>query len=187
MASTSGRSFVCVDYPRRPSPRIMRLSKQRIVCRQDMHVTCSAAVATAAQPDKTEDYNRMMQQQMGWSDANPYEYHWDRGLYYHEVHPNLMCGTQPRNPEEVEMLFQKAGVKTILNVSAAPDGWNAFLHVLCLRFLAYYPEFSFLVLFRARCWGRKWGIGQCPCTGMQGSRQQLFSLLLQLIGDMFAY
>lgn len=39
---------------------------------------------------------------MGWSE--PFCYHFDRGLYFHEVWPRLLCGTQPRNPQEVEEL-----------------------------------------------------------------------------------
>lgn len=35
-----------------------------------------------------------MAKQMHWD--NPYEYHFDRGLYMHEVSPGLICGTQVR-------------------------------------------------------------------------------------------
>jgi hypothetical protein len=35
-------------------------------------------------------YNQQMAKQMHWD--RPFEYHFDRGLYFHEVHPNLICG-----------------------------------------------------------------------------------------------
>lgn len=73
------------------------------------------ATQTSNSTSKSSEYNREMAAQMGW-ELNPYEYHWDRGLYYHEVHPNLICGTQPRNVAEVEALHL-SGVHTILNVS----------------------------------------------------------------------
>lgn len=56
-----------------------------------------------------------MQKQMEWD--RPFEYHFERGLYYHEVHPGLICGTQLRNAEEVNVLRMVEEVDTIINVS----------------------------------------------------------------------
>lgn len=42
--------------------------------------------------------------QMKWSHLNPYEYHPERGLYYHEVAPKLLCGSQPQTPQDIEQL-----------------------------------------------------------------------------------
>ncbi len=36
--------------------------------------------------------------------SNPYEYHPELGLYYHEVAPGLLCGTQLRSTADVERL-----------------------------------------------------------------------------------
>jgi hypothetical protein len=45
--------------------------------------------------------------QMGWDHhVNPYEYHPERGLYYHEVSRNLICGSQPQTPEDIEHLHR---------------------------------------------------------------------------------
>ncbi|KAG2451020.1 hypothetical protein HYH02_004290 [Chlamydomonas schloesseri] len=62
-----------------------------------------------------------MQREMGWGHLNPYEYHWDRGLYYHEIIPNLICGTQPRNAGEVDTLFENEGITHILNLQEDKD------------------------------------------------------------------
>ena len=36
--------------------------------------------------------------------SNPFQYHPELGLYYHEVAPGLLCGTQLRTPADVERL-----------------------------------------------------------------------------------
>lgn len=38
---------------------------------------------------------------MNWEGAGVYEYHYERGLYYHEILPNLFCGTMPRNTSDL--------------------------------------------------------------------------------------
>jgi protein-tyrosine phosphatase len=67
-----------------------------------------------------------MNQQMGWEHVNPYEYHFERGLYYHEVDRNLICGSQPRNPDDVHQLKVTENVTTILNLQQDKDlaYWN---------------------------------------------------------------
>ncbi len=45
-----------------------------------------------------------MAQQMGWEGAGLYEYHYERGLYYHEIAPGLFCGTMPRNISDLVRL-----------------------------------------------------------------------------------
>lgn len=58
---------------------------------------------------------------MGWSNVNPYEYHFERGLYYQEIIPNLICGTQLRNPEDVKILKRDQDVTTVLNLQQDKD------------------------------------------------------------------
>lgn len=53
---------------------------------------------------------------MGWEQANPYEYHPERGLYYHEVARNLICGSQPQTREDIEHLHHKECVTNIVNL-----------------------------------------------------------------------
>jgi hypothetical protein len=83
---------------------------------RQLSVPCTAA-ASVSSSTKDNEYNRVMQQQMGWGHLSPYEYHFERGLYYHEVAENVICGTQPRNREDVRVLAETQGVTTILNVS----------------------------------------------------------------------
>lgn len=66
--------------------------------------------------DQSEAYNQEMKKAMGWDDADPYQYHYDRGLYYHEVMPNLLCGSQPRNVEDIVKLKEDIGASVIINV-----------------------------------------------------------------------
>lgn len=83
----------------------------------------SVCVAEAPEltANKTEEYNKAMQRQMGWDSANPYEYHYDRGLYYHEIIPGLFCGSQPRNPEDINVMKEEVNPHTILNLQQDKD------------------------------------------------------------------
>ncbi|KIY99959.1 hypothetical protein MNEG_8005 [Monoraphidium neglectum] len=56
---------------------------------------------------------------MGWTE--PFCYHFDRGLYFHEVFPRLLCGTQPRNTDEVTELVKGHGVVTLVNLQQDKD------------------------------------------------------------------
>jgi hypothetical protein len=49
------------------------------------------------------------------------QYHFDRGLYMHEIVPGLFCGTQPRNPHEIEELSTNHGVTVIMNLQQDKD------------------------------------------------------------------
>lgn len=69
---------------------------------------------------------------MGWDHLNPYEYHPERGLYYHEVFPNLLCGSQPQTPGDIEQLHSQERVTNIVNLQASsihphnyPPRWTA--------------------------------------------------------------
>eukprot|EP01023_Acetabularia_acetabulum_P066192 TRINITY_DN8899_c0_g1_i3.p1 TRINITY_DN8899_c0_g1~~TRINITY_DN8899_c0_g1_i3.p1 ORF type:complete len:274 (-),score=32.90 TRINITY_DN8899_c0_g1_i3:873-1694(-) len=71
--------------------------------------------------ERIQQYNEQMKQKMGWSDSNPYEYQFERGLYFHEVYHNLLCGSQPRSPQEVQQLQTEAGVTAIMNLQQDKD------------------------------------------------------------------
>jgi hypothetical protein len=62
-----------------------------------------------------------MQQAMGWDNLSPYEYYFERGLYLHEVWPNLICGSQPRNTEDIDELAEEHGITYILNLQQDRD------------------------------------------------------------------
>lgn len=51
--------------------------------------------------------------------ADAYTYYYDRGLYYHEIVPGLICGTMPRNVSDLDYLHFHEGVNVVLNVSHA--------------------------------------------------------------------
>ena len=53
---------------------------------------------------------------MGWENSNLYEYHPERGLYYHEVTSNLICGSQPQTREDIEHLHFQENVTNIVNL-----------------------------------------------------------------------
>ena len=56
-----------------------------------------------------------MTMRMGWEGRNPYEYDFDRGVYFHEVDHNLLCGSQPRHAADIELLRDE-GVTAIVNL-----------------------------------------------------------------------
>lgn len=60
-----------------------------------------------------------MNKEMQWG-LNPYEYHPHRGLYWHEIVPGLICGTQPRSAADVTKLKEE-GVSHILNLQTDKD------------------------------------------------------------------
>ena len=60
-----------------------------------------------------------MASKMEWTD--PFHYHPERGLYYHEVAPRVFCGTQPRSPTDVETLSSRLGISAILNLQTDSD------------------------------------------------------------------
>ena len=104
----------------RAVPRTTAVQRYRGAPSRQLSVPCSAAASVSSSATKDNEYNRVMQQQMGWGHLNPYEYHFDRGLYYHEVAEHVICGTQPRNRDDVRILAETQGVTTILNVRRSP-------------------------------------------------------------------
>ena len=60
---------------------------------------------------------------MGWraTGRDPFQYHPERGLYLHEVAPALLCGTQPRDAREVEILQKEHGVTHIVCLQRDED------------------------------------------------------------------
>ncbi|CAL8464176.1 g3711 [Coccomyxa elongata] len=88
--------------------------------RRDKEHTFVAHAAATDVADKKEEYNKSMGEQMKWGHLNPYEYHPERGLYYHEVAPNLLCGSQPQSPADIERLHAE-GVTNIVNLQEDKD------------------------------------------------------------------
>jgi hypothetical protein len=67
---------------------------------------------------KTDEYNKLMTERMKWAD-NPFEYDFQRGLYYHRVlegKAKLLCGTQATSREDISYLKQAEGVDVVISV-----------------------------------------------------------------------
>ena len=83
-----------------------------------------------------DEYNRTMCEQMGWGscDLNPYEYHPERGLYFHLIwsgEGSIICGSQPQTVEDIVALYEQ-GVTSILSLQQPKDldYWGVDGHAL---------------------------------------------------------
>lgn len=66
---------------------------------------------------KMEDYNTAMKRMM----RNPYEYHHDLGMNYNLITENLIVGSQPQKPEDIDHLKEEQNVAYILNLQQDGD------------------------------------------------------------------
>ncbi|KAI3748905.1 hypothetical protein L6452_12324 [Arctium lappa] len=66
---------------------------------------------------KMEDYNTAMKRMM----RNPYEYHHDLGMNYNLITENLIVGSQPQKPEDIDHLKEEQNVAYILNLQQDSD------------------------------------------------------------------
>ena len=65
-----------------------------------------------------------MKEKMQWDPDSPYDYNFERGLYYHHILENkLLCGSQPTCADDIRYLKDVENVGTILSVRIL-----AFLH-----------------------------------------------------------
>lgn len=69
--------------------------------------------------EKMAEYNKKMAERMGWID-NPYEYRPERGLYYHYIQEDVLCGSQPRSVDDIELL-RLENVATLLTLQQEKD------------------------------------------------------------------
>ncbi|XP_020212741.1 phosphoglucan phosphatase LSF2, chloroplastic [Cajanus cajan] len=67
--------------------------------------------------DRMEEYNIAMKRMM----RNPYEYHHDLGMNYTLVTDNLIVGSQPQKPKDIDHLKKEEGVAYILNLQQDKD------------------------------------------------------------------
>ncbi|ESQ48940.1 hypothetical protein EUTSA_v10021258mg [Eutrema salsugineum] len=67
--------------------------------------------------NKMEDYNTAMKRLM----RSPYEYHHDLGMNYTLIRDELIVGSQPQKPEDIEHLKQEENVAYILNLQQDKD------------------------------------------------------------------
>eukprot|EP00899_Mesostigma_viride_P002512 jgi/Mesvir1/12261/Mv00476-RA.1 len=87
-------------------------------------VTTLSQVGTASlRPEKapakslTSKYNEAMKSAM----LNPYEYHHELGIYYTTILDNLIVGSQPQSPADIDMLVNEEGVTAVLNLQQEED------------------------------------------------------------------
>ncbi|KAJ0470983.1 putative tyrosine specific protein phosphatase [Helianthus annuus] len=66
---------------------------------------------------KMEDYNTAMKRMM----RNPYEYHHDLGMNYNLITDDLIVGSQPQKPEDIDHLKEEQNVAYILNLQQDGD------------------------------------------------------------------
>ncbi|GAV62482.1 DSPc domain-containing protein [Cephalotus follicularis] len=66
---------------------------------------------------KVEEYNTAMKKMM----SNPYEYHHELGMNYTLITDNLIVGSQPQKPEDIDHLKQEENVAYILNLQQDKD------------------------------------------------------------------
>lgn len=62
--------------------------------------------------------------------TDAYTYYYDRGLFYHEIVPGLICGTMPRNVSDLDYLHFAEDVNVVLNVSRASRANTTHLTLL---------------------------------------------------------
>ncbi|KAL4373777.1 hypothetical protein AHAS_Ahas05G0115700 [Arachis hypogaea] len=81
------------------------------------HKPSTSNTAASKSKDGMEDYNFAMKRMM----RNPYEYHHDLGLNYTLITDNLIVGSQPQKPEDIDHLKKEEGVTYILNLQQDKD------------------------------------------------------------------
>ncbi|GAB4832038.1 Phosphoglucan phosphatase lsf2, chloroplastic [Ancistrocladus abbreviatus] len=70
-----------------------------------------------ASKNRMEEYNIAMKRMM----RNPYEYHHDLGMNYTQILDNLIVGSQPQKPEDIDHLKLEENVAYILNLQQDKD------------------------------------------------------------------
>ncbi|KAL1290771.1 hypothetical protein HN51_059281 [Arachis hypogaea] len=96
----------------------------RICCKKlsengidEKHKPSTSNTTASKSKDRMEDYNIAMKRMM----RNPYEYHHDLGMNYTLITDNLIVGSQPQKPEDIDHLKKEEGVTYILNLQQDKD------------------------------------------------------------------
>ncbi|KAJ0100949.1 hypothetical protein Patl1_06738 [Pistacia atlantica] len=77
----------------------------------------STEVSFRSKTNRMEEYNIAMKKIM----RNPYEYHHDLGMNYTLITDNLIVGSQPQKPEDIDLLKKEENVAYILNLQQDKD------------------------------------------------------------------
>lgn len=81
----------------------------------DQNPTSSKSMSSSK--NRMEEYNVAMKRMM----RNPYEYHHDLGMNYTLITDNLIVGSQPQKPEDIDHLKTEENVAYILNLQQDKD------------------------------------------------------------------
>ncbi|MCL7026729.1 hypothetical protein MKW94_010876 [Papaver nudicaule] len=70
------------------------------------------SISSSSGGGKMDEYNTAMKKMM----RNPYEYHHELGMNYKLILDNLIVGSQPQKPEDIDHLREEQNVAYILNL-----------------------------------------------------------------------
>ncbi|KAF3327384.1 phosphoglucan phosphatase LSF2 [Carex littledalei] len=86
-----------------------------------MSINCTSSdrelVTQRSSSNRMEDYNTAMKRMM----RNPYEYHHDLGMNYTIIRDNLIVGSQPQKPADIDHLKEEENVAYILCLQQDSD------------------------------------------------------------------
>lgn len=100
----------------RPCERDRRSARVKLAERTR---TGAAAVAIES---KSAEYTEIMKEKMKWDQDAPYDYKFERGLYYHHILENkLLCGSQPTTADDIRYLKDVENVGTIISLQEEKD------------------------------------------------------------------
>lgn len=63
----------------------------------------------------------ILYREMNWDKMDPYQYHPERGLYYHEISADVICGSQPRTAYDIDLIKDKIGATDIVSLQQDKD------------------------------------------------------------------
>ncbi|OIW20024.1 hypothetical protein TanjilG_31942 [Lupinus angustifolius] len=109
----------CSVTVHKPNNSSVRVSQTQICCKLSERgiEENPTSKSSSKSKDRMEDYNIAMKRMM----RNPYEYHHDLGMNYTLITDNLIVGSQPQKPEDVDHLKKEEGVAYILNLQQDKD------------------------------------------------------------------
>ncbi|XP_031475498.1 phosphoglucan phosphatase LSF2, chloroplastic [Nymphaea colorata] len=115
-AAAVGRPMVVGVSTARPRPANL---KPLFFCKQhSSRISASAQNAASSSPlRKMDDYNAAMKRMM----RSPYEYHHDLGMNYTQITENLIVGSQPQKPEDIDHLNKEMNVGYVINLQQDKD------------------------------------------------------------------
>ncbi|KAJ3680933.1 hypothetical protein LUZ60_015422 [Juncus effusus] len=115
--SSPNRSFTFAKPHRNPNH--VFLSSNRRIFRNKL--TCVSSeretVEKTGSKGRMEEYNTAMKRMM----RNPYDYHHDLGMNYAIIRDNLIVGSQPQKPEDINHLKEEQNVAYILCLQQDSD------------------------------------------------------------------